>query len=1447
MKHKRISRKLLSALLAFAMLLAFAAEGAGYVYASELQENATPVAEQLQEADETGESAQEADTQEESEVPEPQETAEQAEPAEQSEEATAEEKVPAPEEAEQPETEEDSAEAKEQEEIADVSEEPEEVDSETEEADEGAIEDTLLRAMAPVLRAPENNLTNAFYVYFAIPNSWASYDYNKVYVNVRKGDSGAGKDMWAQKQMTDTGRTYNGQEVYVGILTEVSGDTSSDVPWGGVATLQFQAYKDSTWRVQDKVFDLRFTSADTFRNKLRVNGSWVTNFDYDPIHQDNAGKTMAFDNKSGEDLSNVKAIFFEADDNGALQTVDTIELGAVANGASVTFAIPAASCSYVRFEDGGKALGDEYSYFYGDDGRAADIPGTETFTFVENTVYGYRYRGNAADSDWGLANSVDVYFDATLSGLQLVWEGDLKNNQYNGYDGYNNNVGDYSLPNANNGNVYFCSRTKQDDGSYIYIYGTMEAEGDDVYTAEAPVGGEIIFSSFEINPDIWLPNSPQFGKFTNWEEIPDLTAPCFYADSSDDSVYENKYRGGYWDELGETRNAAAGKDTDVVDVHSGTFVYDDEVFYINSTFYDYYTDYELNGYNKDNYHNREAFSRFESHRNWVPFRHFDQALSDAYQEAGVSIPLYTGHFQPDYSDWGIRFSAIANTLNLNGYNSGNQSGFMSTNNSSMDVNGKGEYEGYGKNIYSAAAQGLVSDTLSGGNLMVSGGQITLPHFNESFLTGANSKNTVLGEVYHNVQFPFTKVDLKNNGVTYWSFDSNQTTLAMRKDPSTGYFLYDDGEQHDWSKNVNSTGTAEASQARDEVLEYGFYPFNEDSKPGVGSTYNFGFGAKLEFTFHLTEDGTVRDQDGNKVPIEFNFSGDDDVWVFVDGMLALDMGGDHKYVEGNLNFRDMESTVSLVKPSQGSSFTNLTTGSGPSGVRARVPSVSDDGQVVDTFAIKGARTDKHTLTVFYMERGMWESNMKMSFNFPDENELTVQKTVDAEDVNEDLFKDLFADDLHFTFNVKNLATHFGTTPVTNGETSFQPGFRINQDEIPDYGTAQSGALANAEGAVYTSSLAENGNDSAAVGSDGNFAVKNGETVSFFNQFRRGSYIGLEEVLSDQEKNLYTTTWTVSEPGADGELTPVEAFGSGNTVTNGSKTGLKDQNGTAIDDDRTENISVGRGSTGNNAYQSTGTATHPANTFVFRSYSDPDNAAILTRLNVNFTNKVNTGSLTIGKDKAYPDDALNETYQFIVAFSNVGGIDLEGEDTVYTEIIPLKVGEEYTIDGIPVGTEYTIYELKTMTDGSGLNSVEVDGESAAFTTGSVNGTDAYAMSGTIPNEKGTEITCTFKNTVSPEEPEIPDEPIPDEPTPDEPIPDEPTPDEPTPDEPIPDEPAPNEPATVTEHHRKDSGTAKTGDDSNLVLWTALGLASLAACGGALVLTRKKAKTGTDKRQR
>ena len=80
-----------------------------------------------------------------------------------------------------------------------------------------------------------------------------------------------------------------------------------------------------------------------------------------------------------------------------------------------------------------------------------------------------------------------------------------------------------------------------------------------------------------------------------------------------------------------------------------------------------------------------------------------------------------------------------------------------------------------------AAQGLVNAALSNGTLMTADGNSAEPHFDEAFLLGKNSKNAVLGEVYHNVSFPFKKKEDRRNGVEYWWFDSSKTTLAMQKD------------------------------------------------------------------------------------------------------------------------------------------------------------------------------------------------------------------------------------------------------------------------------------------------------------------------------------------------------------------------------------------------------------------------------------------------------------------------------------------------------------------------------------------------------------------------------------------------------------------------------------------------------------------------------------------
>ena len=221
--------------------------------------------------------------------------------------------------------------------------------------------------------------------------------------------------------------------------------------------------------------------------------------------------------------------------------------------------------------------------------------------------------------------------------------------------------------------------------------------------------------------------------------------PCFYADAGDTAVYDNEYRGGYWAEVYTIRNAEKYKvNKDVVDIQESASSTDQDTLYVDSTFYDYYTDYELNGNNRDSFSDPSGMSQ----RNWVPFRQFDQALSDYYQGNKVSIPIYTGHFQPSIQGWGCQFKDINGTLNL--YGSDKYNTFFSTNNSGVDNNGKTD------GGYNRAAQGLVSSTLTNGVLKTAGGECAEPHFDEAFLLGKNSKNAVLGEVYHNVSFPFKK-------------------------------------------------------------------------------------------------------------------------------------------------------------------------------------------------------------------------------------------------------------------------------------------------------------------------------------------------------------------------------------------------------------------------------------------------------------------------------------------------------------------------------------------------------------------------------------------------------------------------------------------------------------------------------------------------------------------
>ena len=489
-----------------------------------------------------------------------------------------------------------------------------------------------------------------------------------------------------------------------------------------------------------------------------------------------------------------------------------------------------------------------------------------------------------------------------------------------------------------------------------------------------------------------------------------------------------------------------------MDIASGKFTRQAGTKYITSTLYDYYTDYELNGLNRDIAPNIGPGSQ----RGFVTFEQFDRALSSAYSKSdNVKYPLYTGHFEPTGGN--APFSTVAGGMKLCGWGDPNgdpaqralYNTFMAVNNSTYDDEGKKI-----QNDYSRTFQGLVEKKTSANGLPLlrtknsdTANALVDPHFNEDFLLGDNSFNTVLGKVYKDVSFPFTKEavfwDGNNKGdpeqhAKYWYYDSSKASLYLKQDQTNGkYYLESPGKNSegkpitdDNSKNISPSGPA-----------HGFFPFNQTvSTGGTASQYNYGFGAKLQFDFTLTQNGKVvvgkDDNDEDiEVPIKFFFSGDDDVWVYIDGELVLDVGGAHGKASGLLEFGENNTVTPYV-----SSNKNTTPQDGTivyQTYKGAQKSVYFNEKLI-TFKNKGnpiplnPDLTTHTLTMFYMERGMWDSNMAVAFNFPDSNELQVEKEVNVDKVN-DAFKDLFKDQKLFTFTLQNLATHYGAKPIADNDT------------------------------------------------------------------------------------------------------------------------------------------------------------------------------------------------------------------------------------------------------------------------------------------------------------------------------------------------------------------------------------------------------------------------------
>ena len=1351
------------------------------------------------------------------------------------------------------------------------------------------------------LEVSERAATDGFTVYFAVNSSntieGKTIDDTDVIKFNGQMDSG---NTWCTHPMEKTTiKTSDGRTIY-------ALRNCTDATGNNFTTIQFQLWSGNNgWKgkIELKVsatinsYNLKMYDAEA--------GTWTDASTLEG-YKYFAGKTIKFENRSTVDLKNVKADFYIPDEYGSLKPVNNDSTARdVTQGKTINFTIPSEDCSYIQFTwEGGSS---KYYNFYGES-ASGDDDNKEYFRYSEaNNCFIYTSADNVR---WGVESSVRIYFDASLSSYS--YDRDIETSKN-------------SMP-TKDGRMYCFF--KKSDNTYSEVFKMEEEQttsGRELWYVDVPEGcKKVRFSAWKLEGDKINENIAEKNDLTAMLDIPEnLNEPCFFADSGDPDMYAsgNINRDGYWGEKNDVRDAEAGKKKTVVDITSDYSRGNSKgIKYITSTLYDYYTDYELNGNNRDNYATDPNFSTYRIH---IPFRQFDQAVSDYYENYQnadkIMYPIYTGHFQ-----WAADhcFTNVAEGLKLFGWSaSGNKyKSFMAANNSEID-------EGDGSGKYEFAFLGIVGNKLdSNGNLLMresngtDGTGLVEPHFNEAFLNGENSKNTKLGQVYKNVEFPFTQKQIFSNepGVNYWWYDAAKTSLYLRKDNTTGAYYLGNGNGDGSTVNTLSDNSKNKdSQNKDTPNGHGFFPFNETVSSVDVRRYNYGYGAKLEIPFTLTEDGTVLDNNNVEQSIKFYFSGDDDVWVFIDGQLVLDIGGAHGKAAGIIDF-DQRGTnknkvtayVSKVK------YNKVTKAEYSAGEKKTIVYTGNDLKeekynptkyyYSNTVDIPNLSTGKHTLTMYYMERGMWESNMAVAFNFPDNNELQVQKIVDTTDVN-DWFKSCFDTPDLFAFNIQNQATHYrqpehdatidsdvnlielntsdyasyepatknnkgnifelttaptgeealhwygqyqdtnppsecrserygiltlnhaidisqkryltfdiyaksesgqgvlslgnlylelldkngkqkgcldktclngttyGTVTLANDEwitvkldlhklnavegfdleqvtkirvgdnyprhiyfkdfvfsaqakATTKTGFTTKQEDIPVYGSIDAKGLKNAAGAQFTTTK---NNDTQVVDKNGQFMLQNGETVTFSDQFRRGSYISLKETLNP---NLYDTTWTVFE---NDEV--VQSYGSGKTV----KGDTKNLNGQAAtesqpgpDDGRTE-VYDSRPDIKNDGY--TGDKKPDANTIVFRSYKDPDeNTSSLTKLKVQFVNKVKTGKLVIKKAAASGENNyIKGEYTFNVTFTNVGDESLEQKPIKKQVTINMKTEDHCEISGIPIGTRFRIEEVKT-SDGSHLQGVSVTG----------GGVDTQVVGNTYVqgsiSGSGTNVTATFTNT-------------------------------------------------------------------------------------------------------
>lgn len=442
--------------------------------------------------------------------------------------------------------------------------------------------------------------------------------------------------------------------------------------------------------------------------------------------------------------------------------------------------------------------------------------------------------------------------------------------------------------------------------------------------------------------------------------------------------------------------------------HWTTYSTGDEVlkerFYVSTNLVDYINDARLGEGNKTRGYsdNNQGTVVDGSEKGANVYSYLDAAISGSpwYNSSGqnskacqYTYPLYFGNMFDTKNRYGRMLNG--NWYGLNNFSVG----------ANVALEEKTTTEG--KCFYGAAAQGLVGDKLVDGKMVdPEDSNVVLPYFSgeaiHPYKNGSeidNNKN--LSEYYNGLQFPFKQTKDKNGVITY-SYDSGKDYAV--------YYNFEKNCFYESPEHIKNETTNDGTAPED-----GFYPLNKPGDPR--KAVNMGFGTEFTIPFTLSKDGKINGQD-----ITFNFTGDDDVWVFIDDYLVLDMGGAHRMASGTIDFAEKNVTVeSAFTPDKSTTAAwkdGATRANQTSEKRTKkFTQIKTEGK--NTFEDIMADDSKvHTLKMFYMERGMFDSNMSVSFNFsPIPSGLTLSKDVDTKPVNDGL-KSVVETKDNFDFTVKD---------------------------------------------------------------------------------------------------------------------------------------------------------------------------------------------------------------------------------------------------------------------------------------------------------------------------------------------------------------------------------------------------------------------------------------------